>query len=73
MTNPDDRLILRLVNGLNAPDRATRKNSVGALRLHGERATVALPAITELLSHEQDPQVQAEARRAIQQLQQYVA
>jgi hypothetical protein len=73
MTTQDDRLILRLVDGLHAPDRATRKNSVGALRLHGQRAAGTIPAISELLAHESDPQVQAEARRALEHLQQYVA
>ncbi len=73
MANQDNGLILKLVQGLNAPNQLTRKNAVGALRLHGKGAAVAIPAITKLLDHESDPQVQAEARRALQTLQRYVA
>ena len=73
MTSQDDGLIVKLVQGLNAPDQMTRKNAVGALRLHGKRAAGTIPAIAQLLDRERDPQVQAEAQRALQHLQQYVA
>ena len=73
MTSQDDGLIIKLVQGLNAPDQMTRKNAVGALRLHGQRAASTIPAIARLLDRESDPQVQAEAQRALQHLQQYVA
>ena len=73
MTNPEDLLIFKLVQGLNAPDQMTRKNAVGALRLHGPRAASTIPAIAQLLDNEPDPQVQAEAQRALQHLRQYVA
>lgn len=73
MTSPDDGLIFKLVQGLNAPDHMTRKNAVGALRLHGPRAAGTIPAIAQLLGRERDPEVQAEAERALAHLQQYVA
>jgi len=73
MADQDSWLISKLVQGLNAPNKETRKNSVGALRLHGKGATIAIPAITQLLYHEVDPQVKAEARRALRSLQQLVA
>ncbi len=73
MTNQDDGLIFKLVQGLDAPDEMTRKNAVGALRLHGERAAGTIPAIARLLDRERDPQVQAEAERALAHLRQYVA
>ena len=73
MPSQDDRLIVKLVQGLSAPDQTTRKNAVGALRLHGPRAAGSIPAISELLAHESDPQVQAEAQRALAHLRQYVA
>ena len=73
MSDRDDPLILKLVQGLNAPDHMTRKNAVGALRLHGRRAAGTIPAIAQLLDHENDPQVQAEAQRALAHLRQYVA
>lgn len=73
MTSDEDRLILRLVQGLTAPDQTTRKNAVGALRLHGERAAGTIPEIVQLLGREHDPLVQAEAQRALAHLQQYVA
>ncbi len=73
MANQDDGLIVKLVQGLAAPDQMTRKNAVGALRLHGRRAAGTIPAIARLLNHERDPQVQAEAQRALAHLRQYVA
>ena len=69
----EDRLILKLVHGLYAPDWITRKNAVGALRLHGVRAAGTIPAISQLLDRECDPHVQAEAQRALELLRQYVA
>jgi hypothetical protein len=73
MTSQDDGVIVKLVQGLNAPDQTTRKNAVGALRLHGERAASTIPAIAQLLDRERDPEVQAEARHALEYLRQYVA
>jgi hypothetical protein len=73
MMSHDDGLIIKLLQGLNAPDEMTRKNAVGALRLHGQRAAGTIPAIAQLLARERDPQVQAEAQRALAHLQQYVA
>jgi hypothetical protein len=73
MANQDKGLISKLVRGLDAPNGVTRKNSVGALRLHGKRAAVAIPAIARLLDREADPRVKAEARRALRSLHRCVA
>lgn len=73
MVIQSDPLISRLIRSLNAPNSVTRKNAVGALRLHGIRAASAVPAIARLLALEPDPHVQAEARRALHQLQRFVA
>jgi hypothetical protein len=68
-----DRLIAKLIRSLDAPNSITRKNAAGALRLHGGRAASAIPALVRLLTLEADPHVQAEARRALRQLQRLVA
>jgi HEAT repeats len=73
MANQNNELIIKLVQELNAPNQMARKNAIGALRLHGKRATTAIPAIAQLLDREADPQVKAEAQRALQSLRRYVA
>jgi len=67
MTDSDDPLIDRLIRRLDASDAVDRRNTAGALRLHGRRAAKAIPAITRLLSDE-DNHVRSEAQRALEQI-----
>lgn len=63
-----DVVIERLVLLLNSNDPTTRRNAVGALRLNGARALSALPELTRLLDHDDDPLVKQEVDRAIKRL-----
>ena len=67
MLKQPDPLIQKLIARLRDGDPATRRNAAGALRLHGGRATVAIPELARLLTDE-DPAVQAEAQRALDRL-----
>ncbi|HBO44180.1 MAG TPA: hypothetical protein DD670_09655 [Planctomycetaceae bacterium] len=62
-----DLLIDKLIERLDYADPITRRNAAGALRLHGERARPALPALEKLLN-DPIPMVRNEARRAIDRL-----
>ncbi|HLA84152.1 MAG TPA: HEAT repeat domain-containing protein [Thermoguttaceae bacterium] len=62
-----DLLIERLIERLQDASPLNRRNAAGALRLHGERAASAVPAITQLLD-DPSPMVRAEARRALERL-----
>lgn len=66
-TTRPDLLILKLMEKLGDADPIVRRNATGALRLQGQRAIAAIPAITVLLE-DQDPRVRTEAERAIDQL-----
>jgi HEAT repeat protein len=67
MSQQLDPLIRKLVTRLKDEDPLTRRNAAGALRLHGSRATGAIPELSRLLS-DQDPRVREEARRALARL-----
>ena len=67
MREQPDPLILKLIARLKDADPVARRNAAGALRLHGSRATAAIPELARLLSDE-DPAVQAEAQRALSRL-----
>jgi len=60
----NDMLIQRIVDRLHDPDPITRRNAVAALRLNGQRAAVALTALTALLD-DNDPFVRSEVRRTL--------
>lgn len=62
-----DPLIERLLYRLDEPDPTVRRNALGALRLNGERAAPAIPAISRLLE-DTDPHVRGEAQRALRRL-----
>lgn len=62
-----DLLIQKLIDRLTYDDPITRRNAAGALRLHGDRAVPAIPALTRLLNDE-NPRVRNEARRALERL-----
>lgn len=62
-----DLLIQKLIERLSYEDPVTRRNAAGALRLHGERAVPAIPALTRLLE-DNNPRVRNEARRALERL-----
>jgi HEAT repeat protein len=67
-----DLLIEKLIERLTYDDPVTRRNAAGALRLHGDRAMPAIPALTRLLGDE-NPRVRNEARRALERLSARVA
>jgi len=67
MPTLQDALIHKLIEKLSDADPVNRRNAAGALRLHGPRAVVAIPALTTLLSDE-DPGVRREAERALVRL-----
>lgn len=67
MREKTDPLIQKLIARLRDADPVTRRNAVGALRLHGSRATPAIPELVSLLS-DADPAVQAEVQRALSRL-----
>ena len=52
---------------LTDSDPLTRRNAAGALRLHGARASAAIPILTTLV-HDEDPRVRNEAERALNRL-----
>jgi HEAT repeat protein len=67
MSPQPDLLIRKLMEKLTDRDPMTRRNAAGALRLHGARAAVAIPALAALLADE-DSRVRTEAERALDQL-----
>ena len=72
MNGQSDSLIAKLIQRLHDADPVARRNAVGALRLHGERAVPAISELDSLLSDE-DAEVRAEARRALDRLRQAAA
>jgi HEAT repeat protein len=60
-------LIRKLIEKLTDKDPRIRRNATGALRMQGQKATLAVPAILSLLNDE-DPRVRREAEQAIEQL-----
>ncbi len=62
-----DLLITKLIERLAYDDPLTRRNAAGALRLHGDRAVAAIPALEKLLNDE-NKGVRQEARRALDRL-----
>ena len=72
MVDESDALIDKLARRLHDADPVVRRNAVGALRLHGERAAGAIRDISALLSDEND-KVRAEAQRALCRLRRAVA
>jgi len=67
MAGPSDSLIAKLVGQLQDGDPVVRRNAAGALRLHGQRAVRAIPALDNLLADE-DARVRAEAHNALDHL-----
>jgi len=67
MSEQLDPLIQKLIAKLKHKDPITRRNAAGALRLHGCRASAAIPELTELLTDD-DPKVRKEAKRALDRL-----
>ena len=62
-----DLLIMKLIERLTYDDPVTRRNAAGALRLHGDRAIAAIPALQRLLDDD-NKFVRQEARRALDRL-----
>jgi len=62
-----DLLITKLIERLAYSDPITRRNAAGALRLHGDRAVAAIPALEELLDDD-NKGVRQEVRRALNRL-----
>jgi len=67
MIDSQDPLIDRLIRRLDTGDSLHRRNTAGALRLHGPRAVGAIPALTQLLADEDD-RVRNEAQRALDRI-----
>jgi len=67
MPNQLDLLIQKLIAKLKDEDPVIRRNAAGALRLHGARASVAIPELAKLLKDD-DPKVRGEALRALERL-----
>jgi hypothetical protein len=67
MADSPDPLIERLIRRLDAGDSVDRRNTAGALRLHGRRAAAAVPALTRLLADDDD-RVRNEAQRALDRI-----
>ena len=67
MSDQLDPLIQKLIARLKHQDPVARRNAAGALRLHGLRASAAIPELTALLTDE-DPKVRREAKRALDRL-----
>ena len=67
MAEQADPLIDKLVRRLHDVDPTVRRNAVGSLRLHGERAVCAIPELSRLLADE-DAKVRAEVQRALYRL-----
>ncbi len=59
-----DLLITKLIERLSYDDPLARRNAAGALRLHGDRAVSAIPALEKLLNDE-NKGVRQEVRRAL--------
>jgi len=72
MIEKSDPLIEKLIRRLSDPDAFERRNAAGALRLHGRRATCAVPELMRLLDDD-DITVRTEARRALNRLKQSAA
>ena len=62
-----DLLITKLIERLSYDDPLTRRNAAGALRLHGDRAVAAIPAL-EKLRNDENKGVRQEVRRALDRL-----
>ena len=67
MPEKRDLLITKLIERLTYDDPVTRRNAAGALRLHGDRAVAAIPALQRLLDDD-NKGVRQEARRALDRL-----
>jgi HEAT repeat protein len=67
MSPQPDLLIYKLIEKLGDDDPRTRRNAAGALRLHGARAVIAIPALSGLLD-DSDPRVRQEAELALDRL-----
>ena len=67
-----DLLIKKLIERLSYEDPLTRRNAAGALRLHGDRAVAAIPALEKLLDDD-NKGVRQEVRRALNRLSSKVA
>ena len=67
MREKRDLLITKLIERLTYDDPVTRRNAAGALRLHGDRAIAAIPALQRLLDDD-NKGVRQEARRALDRL-----
>ena len=67
MRETRDLLIVKLIERLSYDDPVTRRNAAGALRLHGDRAIAAIPALQRLLDDE-NKGVRQEAQRALDRL-----
>ena len=72
MADQSDALIAKLIRQLRDADPVARRNAVGALRLHGERAVCALSELGKLLADE-DAKVRAETQRTLDRLRQAAA
>ena len=59
-----DSLISKLIHQLHDADPTVRRNAVGALRLHGRRASCAAEEVA-ILVNDEDARVRMEARRAL--------
>jgi HEAT repeat protein len=66
-TKEPDLLIRKLIEKLDDKDPRVRRNATGALRMQGNKASAAVPAISRLLNDD-DPRVRREAEQAIEQL-----
>ncbi len=64
MCERNDPLIRRLVAKLGESDAVVRRNALGSLRLHGERAAQAARAVAQMLT-DLDPAVRYEAERTL--------
>ena len=62
-----DLLIEKLIERLEDDSPINRRNAAGALRLHGDRARSAVPALEKMLD-DPSPMVRAEVRRALDRL-----
>ena len=67
MREKRDLLITKLIERLTYDDPVTRRNAAGALRLHGDRAAQAIPALQRLLD-DANKGVRQEARRTLDRL-----
>ena len=72
MADQRDPVIEKLIQRLRNADPVVRRNAVGALRLHGERAACAVWELSQLLADE-DAKVRAEVQRTLRLLRQTAA